>query len=189
MNTHYTPREPTRTTPGIHGELSKAKEDLADWLRDAHAMEMQAETMLKGQAARLENYPQLKARIEQHITETQRQARDVEQCLKSMGEDTSALKDTGGKAMAMMQAMSGVVMGDEVIKGALVGYSFEHMEIASYTVLIAAAEAAGEREIASVCERILGEEQAMAAWLSAHTPEVVRTYLARQETGSERSKR
>jgi len=101
MNTHYTPREPTRTTPPLHGETSHAREELADWLRDAHAMEMQAEAMLKGQAARLENYPQLKARIEQHITETQRQARDVEQCLKSMGEDTSALKDTGGKAMAM----------------------------------------------------------------------------------------
>lgn len=189
MNTHYTPRDPTRTTPGIHGELSEAKEELADWLRDAHAMEMQAESMLKGQAARLENYPQLKARIEQHITETQRQARDVEQCLKSIGEDTSALKDTGGKAMAMMQAMSGVVMGDEVIKGTLVGYSFEHMEIASYTVLIAAAEAAGEREVASVCERILGEEQAMAEWLSVHTPEIVRTYLSRKENPDVRAKR
>ncbi|MGN6313331.1 MAG: ferritin-like domain-containing protein [Rhodanobacteraceae bacterium] len=190
MNTQYTPREPTRTTPpGIHGEAGKAKEKLADWLRDAHAMEMQAETMLKGQAARLKNYPQLKARIEQHITETQRQARDVAQCLKSMGEDTSALKDTGGKALAMMQAMGGVVMGDEVIKGTLVGYSFEHMEIAAYTVLIAAAEAAGEREVASVCERILGEEQAMAAWLSAHTPEVVRTYLSRKESPDVQAKR
>jgi ferritin-like metal-binding protein YciE len=189
MNTHYTPRESTRTTPGMRGDVGAARQDLADWLRDAHAMEMQAETMLKGQAARLENYPQLKARIEQHITETQRQARDVEQCLKSMGEDTSALKDSGGKAMAMMQAMGGMIMGDEVIKGALVGYSFEHMEIASYTVLIAAAEAAGEQEIASVCERILGEERAMAEWLSAHTPEVVRKYLARAESESAKSKR
>jgi len=181
MNTYYTPGEQSRVAPSMRAGTGRAKEELVDWLRDAHAMEMQAETMLKGQAARLENYPQLKARIEQHITETQRQARDVEGCLKSIGEDTSALKDTSGKAVAMMQTMGGIVMGDEVIKGALVGYSFEHMEIASYTVLIAAAEAAGEHEVASVCERILAEEQAMAEWLSVHTPEVVRKYLASKE--------
>lgn len=189
MNTHYTPREPTRVNPPLHGGTTHAKEELADWLRDAHGMEMQAETMLKGQAARLEHYPQLKTRIEQHITETQRQARDVEQCLKSIGEDTSAMKDTGGKAMAMMQSMGGMVMGDEVIKGTLVGYSFEHMEIAAYTVLIAAAEAAGESEVATVCERILGEEQAMAAWLSAHTPELVRQYLERDASPDREAKR
>ncbi|THD37103.1 DUF892 family protein, partial [Pantoea sp. R102] len=33
-----------------------------DWLRDAHAMEKQAETMLEQMAKRLENYPQLRAR-------------------------------------------------------------------------------------------------------------------------------
>jgi ferritin-like metal-binding protein YciE len=45
-----------------------------EWLRDAHAAEEQAETMLSGMARRIENYPELKARIEQHIGETQRQA-------------------------------------------------------------------------------------------------------------------
>jgi len=192
MNTNFTPQGSPleRKTPSsMHAGMSHARKELADWLRDAHAMEVQAEAMLKGQAARLEHYPKLKSRIEQHITETRRQARDVEQCLQSMGQDTSALKDTGGKAMAMMQAVGGIVMGDEVIKGTLAGYSFEHMEIASYTILIAAAEAAGEHEIASVCERILGEEQAMAAWLSAHTGEVVRQYLAREEIPGLDSKR
>ena len=41
---------------------------------DAHAAEEQAETMLKGMASRIRNYPELKTRIEQHITESQRQA-------------------------------------------------------------------------------------------------------------------
>ena len=160
-----------------------ARENLCDWLRDAHAMEMQAETMLKGQASRLEHYPEVKARVEQHITETQRQAREVEGCLKSLGEDTSSLKDTGGKAMALMQAMGGIVMSDEVIKGAIASYAFEHMEIASYTVLVAAAESAGETEIAHACERILQEEKAMATWLAEHTPAVVQQYLQRESAG------
>ncbi|VEA60916.1 YciE [Salmonella enterica subsp. salamae] len=41
-----------------------------DWLRDAHAMEKQAESMLESMASRIENYPDIKARIEQHISET-----------------------------------------------------------------------------------------------------------------------
>lgn len=41
-----------------------------DWLRDAYAMEKQPETMLKAQASRLENYPDVRARIEQHLRET-----------------------------------------------------------------------------------------------------------------------
>ena len=163
-------------------EHDPAREHLVEWLRDAHAMEMQAETMLKGQAGRLEHYPEVRARVERHITETQQQAREVEQCLRRLGEDTSALKDTGGKAMALMQAMGGMVMGDEVVKGALASYAFEHMEIASYTILVVAAQAAGEVEIAQACEKILREERAMADWLAEHTPSLVQQFLQRERS-------
>lgn len=50
--------------------MATPQENLLDWLRDAHAMEQQAEKMLKAQSERLEHYPALKARIEQHIQET-----------------------------------------------------------------------------------------------------------------------
>ena len=39
-----------------------------DWLRDAHAMEKQAESMLESMAGRIDNYPDLRARIEQHLS-------------------------------------------------------------------------------------------------------------------------
>lgn len=103
--------------------------------------------------------------------------------MKSLGEDTSALKDTGGKAMALMQAIGGMVASDEVIKGAVASYAFEHMEIASYTALIGAARAAGETEVAHVCENILQQEKAMAAWLAKHTPAMVQEYLGRELFG------
>ncbi|SUG47546.1 YciE [Salmonella enterica subsp. arizonae] len=32
-----------------------------DWLRDAHAMEKQAESMLESMASRIENYPDIKS--------------------------------------------------------------------------------------------------------------------------------
>jgi ferritin-like metal-binding protein YciE len=63
--------------------MSQPEARLIQWLRDAHAMEQQAESMLTAQALRLDNYPELRARIEQHIIETRHQAQKLETCLKS----------------------------------------------------------------------------------------------------------
>ncbi|MCQ4261569.1 hypothetical protein CXK91_02590 [Stutzerimonas stutzeri] len=154
-------------------------ERLVEWLRDAHAMEAQAETMLNKQASRIEHYPELKARIEQHITETQNQAKLIEGCLQRYDKSYSGLKDLGGKMMAMGQAMGGMMVNDEIVKGAQMGNVFENLEIASYTILIAAAEAVGDMQTKEVCERILLEEIAMADWLRDHLPELTQAYLTR----------
>jgi ferritin-like metal-binding protein YciE len=88
--------------------MATAEERLMEWLRDAHAAEQQAETMLSGTAGRLENYPELRARLEQHIQETKRQADLIRGCIERRGGSTSTIKDTGGKLLAMGQAMSGL---------------------------------------------------------------------------------
>ncbi len=168
---------------------TKPQEHLLDWLRDAHAMEQQAETMLKGQAERLEHYPTLKARIEQHIRETQGQQETLEKCIKRLGGSTSTLKDLAGKLMAFGQAVGGATMSDEVVKGAMSGYIFENMEIASYTVLIEAADYAGDTKTADACRSIIKEEIAMADWLREHLPEVTRAFLARSADPDAEAKR
>ena len=157
---------------------AEKKERLLEWLRDAHGMEVQAEKMLKGQAGRLEQYPKLRARVEQHIEETRAQAGLVEGLIDRLGGSPSSVKDTGGKMLGMGQAMSGLMVGDEVVKGVLSSYTFEHMEIASYKILVAAAEEAGETHIKEVCERILKEEEAMAQWLSDNMAEITQRYLS-----------
>jgi len=164
-------------------------ERLIEWLRDAHAMEAQAETMLNKQASRIEHYPELKARIEQHITETQNQAKLIEGCLQRYDKSYSGLKDLGGKMMAMGQAMGGMMVNDEIVKGAQMGYVFENLEIASYTILIAAAQAVGDTETQQVCERILEEEVAMAEWLRQHLPQLTQAYLTRAATPDVEAKR
>ncbi|WP_313328652.1 ferritin-like domain-containing protein [Stutzerimonas balearica] len=164
-------------------------ERLIEWLRDAHAMEAQAETMLNKQASRIENYPDLKARIEQHIVETQNQAKLIEGCLRRYDKSYSGFKDMGGKMMAMGQAMGGMMVNDEIVKGAQMGYVFENLEIASYTILIAAAQAVGDTETQQVCERILEEEVAMAEWLRQHLPQLTQAYLTRTATPDVEAKR
>jgi ferritin-like metal-binding protein YciE len=89
-----------------------------------------------------------------------------------------------GKASAAMQGLGGMFAGDEVVKGAMAGYVFEHLEIASYTALIAAAEECGEAEIARVCRENLAEEKAMADWLQQQLPAVTRAFLKREEAGA-----
>jgi ferritin-like metal-binding protein YciE len=158
-----------------------ANENLNDWLRDAHAMEQQAEKMLTAQAERLEHYPALRARIVQHIEETRGQQRLLDECLTRRGISNSIVKDLGGKLMAFGQAVGGMTTSDEVVKGAMAGYVFENLEIASYTSLIAAAQAVGDTATQAACEQIIVQEKAMAAWLLEHLPEVTQAFLARAE--------
>lgn len=135
--------------------MTTPQEHLEDWLRDAYAMERHVETMLKAQAARLDNYPVLRDRIQQHVEETLEQQRLLESCLQRLDTSPSAIKDLAARAAAYGQAASGLFVADEVVKGAMAGYVFEHVEIASYKTLIAAAQLAGENEIRDCCERIL----------------------------------
>ncbi|MDQ0739759.1 ferritin-like domain-containing protein [Pseudomonas sp. W4I3] len=169
--------------------MATPQENVLDWLRDAHAMEQQAEKMLKAQSERLEHYPQLKARIDQHIQETLGQQALIDECLTRLGGNASTLKDIGGKLMAFGQAVGGSLMSDEVIKGAMAGYVFENMEVASYTVLIAAAQAAGDTETQAACEKILPQEIAMAEWLLEHLPQLTQAFLERSAAPDTEAKR
>ena len=152
-------------------------------------MEEQAQTMLEGQLSRLENYPDLSERIRLHIDETKTQAARLTKCLEALGEDPSTMKDTAGKLLAMAQSLSGVLAGDEVMKGSLASYTFEHMEIASYTILIAAANVLGEFEVVRACEQNLREEEAMAEWLEKNLPGTTQQFLSRASAESYRAKR
>jgi ferritin-like metal-binding protein YciE len=161
------------------------QEHLVDWLRDAYAMEKHAESMLKAQASRLDHYPKLRERIEQHIDETLQQQKLLEGCLDRLGSSPSAIKDLTARMGAFGQAIGGMTTTDEVVKGGMSGYVFEHVEIASYTALIAAARAVGDTETQRCCETILPQEIAMANWLLENLPEVVTSYLARSQVGAD----
>lgn len=61
--------------------MATPEDRLMQWLRDAHAMEKQAMQMLSAQESRIENYPDLKARIARHRRETEQQADLIEGCI------------------------------------------------------------------------------------------------------------
>ena len=169
--------------------MTEIKDNLLDWLRNAHAMEQQAEQMLKAQAARIEHYPKVKIRIEEHLQETLGQQKLLEGCLKRLGASSSVVKDTMARVAAFGQAAGGSLNSDEIVKGGIASYVFEQLEIATYTSLIAAAMTAGDPETARVCEQILPQEQAMAQWLLENLPELTEDFLVRDSAPGVTAKR
>ncbi|WP_260986133.1 ferritin-like domain-containing protein [Bordetella genomosp. 13] len=170
-------------------DTREAASHFMDWLRDAHAMEEQAESMLDGMAGRLESYPDLRQRILEHLEETRDQRRLIKECIDRRGGDNSMMKDLTGKAMASMQSFSGMFASDEVVKGGMFSYAFEHMEIAAYRNLIEAARMLGDTATQQVCERILPQEIAMAAWLEQNMAAVTRRFLERADQPGAQAKR
>ena len=170
-------------------DRQEADERLMQWLRDAHAMETQAETMLAGMESRIEHYPHLRKRIAQHLKETQHQAQRLDDAIGRLGGSTSTMKDTVASLTTMAHTMMNGMAGDEVMKGLLSGYTFEHYEIGSYRILIAAANALGETETTRILRENLREEEDMAQWLSSNIDQLTAEYLEREARGSVRAKR
>lgn len=157
--------------------MDVTRENFVAWLRDAHAMEQQALTMLEAQKRRLEEYPDLCARISQHIAETENQSDQLTHLLQQYDTDTSMVKDVTAKVMASAQAFGGMFMGDEIVKGAQMSYVFEQLEVASYTILIVAARELGDESSVQILQEILDQEVAMAEWALATLPGVTKAYL------------
>ena len=150
----------------------KAREIFIVGLRNAHAMENQALSIMKPQESRIENYPQVLQRLRQHIGETEGQIQRLETILESLGESHSTLKDTALSIAGTMAAMGHAVAGDEIVKNSLANFAFENYEIAAYNSLITLAEAGGFASARELLEQNLAEEEAMASWLEENLPAV-----------------
>lgn len=151
--------------------------DLCDWLRDAHAMEEQAEKLFSGQSDRLKKYTDLSAKLRDEVTFIEANKTLLFATLKQLGSDTSVVKDTFGKILGFEQNMTGVFVNDEPVKGILALHTFTQMTIGSYKILVAAADAAGEAEIKKTCTTLLESSERRAAWIEKELDVVTRTFL------------
>lgn len=151
--------------------------DVCDWLRDAHAMEEQAEILFAGQAERLKKYTELSTKLKDEITFIKANQLLLSERLKQLGSSVSVVKDTLGKIMGFEQNMAGIMVNDEPVKGILALHTFTQMAIGSYKILVAATDAAGEAEIKKTCETILASTEKRAAWIEKELDAVTRTFL------------
>lgn len=149
------------------------KDLLVSWLRDAHAMERALVPVLERHAEQAHDRPELRARLERHVGETKRHIDLVERCLERYGEGPSAGKDLLARATGTLQSFATAPFGDRLVKNTIADYATEHLEIASYEGIRAAAERLQDQQTVSDCETILQDERDMARFLSESLPHVV----------------
>jgi len=152
-------------------------------LRNAHAMETQAIALLTRQIERLDNYPELEARMRSHLEESEAQRVRLDEVLHSLEETHSALKEAALGLGGNFAALAHTMASDEILKNTLANYMFEHFEIAAYKSLIAMAEHVGHPAGVLVAETSLGEEERMAAWIDERIGSTTTIFLDRVEAG------
>ena len=167
------------------GEASEARAVFITGLKNAHAMENQALSIMKPQLERIESYPEVAARLREHISETEGQRDRLHQILEQLGEDPSGFKDLAMSMMGGMSAMTHAMAGDEILKNSMADYAFEHYEIAAYKSLIGLARQCGETEWLPMLEQSLKEETAMAEWLDRNLEGVTSKYISMREAGAD----
>jgi ferritin-like metal-binding protein YciE len=157
-----------------------AREIFIVGLRNAHAMETQARQLMERQSERLDEYPEVKAKVTAHLQETNEQLKRVEQCLGTLGEETSTLKDAAQSVMANVMATTHAMAGDEVLKNTFANNAFENFEIAVYKALLALCGPAGSDSARPHLQASLREEEQMAKWIDANVEKVTLAYLNRE---------
>ncbi|WP_342587615.1 DUF892 family protein [Pararhizobium arenae] len=112
-------------------------------LKNAHAIENHALSIIKPQVSRIENYPEDATRLDQHIHKTETQIARLNQLLSDFAEDRSALKDVALSLTSATAATGQTVAADEILKYSFANFAFEQVEIAASRSLLTVAEQGG----------------------------------------------
>src|SRR3569833_263619 len=108
-----------------NSSVDQARDVFIVGLRNQHAVENQAIELLERQIGRLENYPEMRERMQRHLQETKEQARRIEELLSKFGTSESTLKDTAMSILGNMMAIGHTTSPDEVVKNTFANYAFE----------------------------------------------------------------
>jgi ferritin-like metal-binding protein YciE len=156
------------------------EEQLAIYLTDAHAIELQALVQVK-RAPKIAGDAEIAAAFEKHIAETERHERFVEDRLIAMSWKPVPQKDIAGRMTGVGFALFARFQPDTPGKLVAHAYSYEHMELATYELLALVAERAGDRETKLTAELIAKDERTMIERLTAVTDRAVEASLRDQD--------
>lgn len=140
-------------------------EQLTKYLTDAHSIEVQALAQMRA-APDIAGDEALAAIFAAHLVETEGHERLIRKRLEARGASPAALKDGAGAVTGKGFVLFAKAQPDTPGKLVAHAYSYEHLELAAYDLLVRVAEQAGDEETAEVARRIRAEEQAMAERLA-----------------------
>lgn len=138
------------------------REFFVDQLKDIYWAEQALEKALQ-KLMKASTSPQLAKAFEKHTKETEGQIKILEEVFERMGEKAEAKK---------CEAMDGIIKeADSVIEDTekdtytrdagliMASQKAEHYEIASYGTLVMLAQQIGEKQVAELLQKILGQEK------------------------------
>jgi ferritin-like metal-binding protein YciE len=140
---------------------SSLEDQITKYLTDAHSIEEQALVQME-QAPRMAGDPELAKIFKEHLAETREHEQAVRAELTRRGAEPSTVKDVAGKLGGWGMVLFARLNPDTPGKLAVHGYSYEHMELAAYELLKRMAQRAGDQHVVELCERLGGQERAMA---------------------------
>lgn len=152
-------------------------EQLTKYLTDAHSIEEQALVQMRI-APRLAHDAELAAIFRAHIAETEGHELMVGDRLRERGASPARLKDAAMKAGGVGFALFAAAQPDTPGKLTAHAFSYEHLELAAYELLMHVAQRAGDQPTAEVARRIRDEERAMAERLAGAFDRAVEASLA-----------
>ena len=162
--------------------LRPIDDQLIKYLTDAHSIEEQAIAQMRA-APDLAGDPGRAEACRAHLAESERPERLGRERLDAHGASPSKLKDAvmavGGKGFVLFARSQPDTTG-KLTAHAL---SYEHLEYASYELLMRVARRAGDEETARVAEQIRDDESAMAQRIEDRTDAAVEAALREQDPG------
>jgi len=146
--------------------MTTLDDQLDAYLNDAHAIEEQALPQMRA-APGMAGDPQLATIFREHLAETEHQEKLVRERLEARGGSPSRLKEAIFKAGGFAFVLFAKSQPDTTGKLVSHALSYEHLELASYELLMRVAGRAGDEETVRVAREIREQERAMAERLEA----------------------
>jgi ferritin-like metal-binding protein YciE len=150
----------------VETSLSEVSDDvlgahLDRYLKDAHALEQQAEQLLRV-ATKLVDDDGLAGIFAAHAEQTKGHLTRVEERLRARGSGPSRAKDLALRTGALNVGGFFAAQPDTTVKLAGFAYAFENLEVAVYELLRRVAERASDDETTGMAAAIAAEESATA---------------------------
>jgi ferritin-like metal-binding protein YciE len=158
------------------------KRMLIGWLKDAHTMETRSLPILRRRVGDEPLAVDTRARLESHLRETEQHAERLRQALRALGSAPPHALSSSEPIVRVIQDITSRVFSDRLVISTIADLAAEQFEVAAYTALIAAAEHAGEPEVARLCRLNRSEDEDMAEWLDAQIPIAITRTLAHAST-------
>jgi ferritin-like metal-binding protein YciE len=181
-------------------ELNARDTKLVQYLNEAFTKEKQLEQALEAHIGMTTLAPYRK-RLQQHLSETKRHAREVERRIKRIGGDTNGgnvvqeaagvVQEVAARGAALAQgpihAVRGTSEQETQLKNARTEFKEEAEEIGTYTMIQNLAEKVGDRDTASLAKAILREEKRMAGFLEKLIPRLTSAVAQAEIPAKERN--